>query len=63
MLGYLKDCDIQTGTIPDSNNWVEIVSIDTSKRIVSGKFEGKPKYNTCKGDSSGITKGYFEVKY
>jgi hypothetical protein len=58
----LKDCSILTDTIPDSNNWIEIISIDTSKRIVAGKFEGKPKYNSCK-DKSGITNGSFEVKY
>ena len=61
MAGILTDCDIQTDTMLNSDNWIEITSVDTSKRIVSGRFEGKPVYNSCKG--SGITNGSFEVKY
>ena len=57
----LKDCSMQNDTVPNWNNWVEISSIDTIGRIVTGRFEGKPTFITCRNGV--IANGFFEVKY
>ena len=57
----LKDCSMQNDTVPNWDNWIEISSVDTIKRVITGKFGGKPIFSTCSNGT--ITNGSFEVKY
>jgi hypothetical protein len=44
-----------------ANNWIEIVGVDTFKRIVTGMFQGQTLKRSC--DSAVITDGYFKLKF
>ena len=59
----LTSCSFLLDSTNRENNWIEIMAVDTSKHIVSGKFEAKSSISSCGSSPVLVTNGFFEVKY